>query len=88
MQEYSFSIALNMSVQCGSSADLALLRGWEVARSERFELPTLGIEIRCSIQLSYERIGRCNTERVGLSQVGLARHAEVFAFGGEFFNTR
>jgi hypothetical protein len=28
-----------------------------VARSERFELPTLGIEIRCSIQLSYERVG-------------------------------
>ena len=27
-----------------------------MARSERFELPTLGIEIRCSIQLSYERI--------------------------------
>ena len=27
----------------------------EMARSERFELPTLGIEIRCSIQLSYER---------------------------------
>jgi hypothetical protein len=27
-----------------------------LARSERFELPTLGIEIRCSIQLSYERI--------------------------------
>lgn len=26
-----------------------------LARSERFELPTLGIEIRCSIQLSYER---------------------------------
>jgi hypothetical protein len=26
----------------------------EVAHSERFELPTLGIEIRCSIQLSYE----------------------------------
>ena len=23
-----------------------------LARSERFELPTLGIEIRCSIQLS------------------------------------
>lgn len=30
----------------------------EVARSERFELPTLGIEIRCSIQLSYERVRR------------------------------
>ncbi len=29
----------------------------EMARSERFELPTLGIEIRCSIQLSYERNG-------------------------------
>jgi hypothetical protein len=28
----------------------------EMARSERFELPTLGIEIRCSIQLSYERV--------------------------------
>ena len=27
----------------------------EVARSERFELPTLGFEVRCSIQLSYER---------------------------------
>ena len=24
-------------------------------RSERFELPTLGFEVRCSIQLSYER---------------------------------
>lgn len=29
-----------------------------LARSERFELPALGIEIRCSIQLSYERT-RC-----------------------------
>src|SRR5258708_33292395 len=29
-----------------------------LARSERFELPTLGIEIRCSIQLSYERLRR------------------------------
>ena len=29
-----------------------------VARSERFELPALGIEIRYSIQLSYERIWR------------------------------
>ena len=27
-----------------------------MARPERFELPTLGIEIRCSIQLSYERV--------------------------------
>ncbi len=36
-----------------------------MARSERFELPTLGIEIRCSIQLSYERIG------LGRRNVGL-----------------
>ena len=27
-----------------------------LARSEGFEPPTLGIEIRCSIQLSYERL--------------------------------
>jgi hypothetical protein len=30
------------------------LQAFLVAHSERFELPTLGIEIRCSIQLSYE----------------------------------
>lgn len=35
----------------------------EVARSERFELPTLGIEIRCSIQLSYERLPRSGVVR-------------------------
>jgi hypothetical protein len=29
---------------------------WGLARSERFELPTLGFEVRCSIQLSYERM--------------------------------
>jgi hypothetical protein len=28
--------------------------GWRVAASERFELPTLAFEARCSIQLSYE----------------------------------
>ena len=31
-----------------------------MARSERFELPTLGFEVRCSIQLSYERINNFN----------------------------
>jgi hypothetical protein len=36
-----------------------------VARSEGFEPPTLGIEIRCSIQLSYERV------RVRLSDLGV-----------------
>ena len=34
----------------GSSVKVGL------ARSERFELPTLGFEVRCSIQLSYERV--------------------------------
>lgn len=34
-----------------------VLQNRKMARSERFELPTLGIEIRCSIQLSYERLG-------------------------------
>ena len=34
----------------GSSVKVGL------ARSERFELPTLGFEVRCSIQLSYERM--------------------------------
>ena len=38
----------------GYADRLSLKLGW--ARSERFELPTLGIEIRCSIQLSYERL--------------------------------
>jgi hypothetical protein len=31
-----------------------------LARSERFELPTLGFEVRCSIQLSYERNFQCS----------------------------
>jgi hypothetical protein len=31
-----------------------------LVRSERFELPTLGFEVRCSIQLSYERVNDFN----------------------------
>src|ERR1700689_3233995 len=39
------------------SSSGAMERTREVlARSERFELPTLGFEVRCSIQLSYERV--------------------------------
>src|SRR5882757_11560410 len=39
-----------------------------MARSERFELPTLGIEIRCSIQLSYERVGGRLSDLAGEGQ--------------------
>ena len=43
-----------------------------LARSERFELPTLGIEIRCSIQLSYEREGSRISELSGSFQRAMA----------------
>src|SRR4051794_13180902 len=36
---------------------------YALARSERFELPTLGFEVRCSIQLSYERFSRATLAR-------------------------
>src|SRR3954453_12081977 len=45
-----------------------------VARSERFELPTLGIEIRCSIQLSYERIGLFDVQTPGSDEATPFRH--------------
>jgi hypothetical protein len=37
-----------------------------MARSEGFEPPALGIEIRCSIQLSYERIVFSTPKRLAL----------------------
>jgi hypothetical protein len=46
--------------------DFSLVAKLGVARSERFELPTLGIEIRCSIQLSYERV-RPSITRLGVA---------------------
>lgn len=45
-----------------------------MARSERFELPTLGIEIRCSIQLSYERVEARIAEMSGPFQSAMGRH--------------
>lgn len=57
----------------------------EMARSERFELPTLGIEIRCSIQLSYERTPPYRNCRVPMSR-DLA--ACCFFTGGSSLNRR
>jgi hypothetical protein len=57
-----------------------------LARSEGFEPPTLGIEIRCSIQLSYERLRASITRLVvqfqhshstpvgGFTSVGISGH--------------
>ena len=47
----------------------------QMARSERFELPTLGIEIRCSIQLSYERKG-CSDSRLA-RKIPPGRHPQI-----------
>ena len=57
---------------------------FRVARPERFELPTLWFEARCSIQLSYGRVtlnlhdaGSRHQNRVNLS--GLADCARLIA---------
>jgi hypothetical protein len=55
--------------RCGFGVAIAA-HGGELARSERFELPTLGIEIRCSIQLSYERLRGRLPDLVGQGQQG------------------
>jgi hypothetical protein len=44
-----------------------------MARSERFELPTLGFEVRCSIQLSYERASLFNGLAGRLNPLGKGR---------------
>jgi hypothetical protein len=38
------------------TVEVFVLSRKEVARPERFELPTLWFEARCSIQLSYGRV--------------------------------
>jgi hypothetical protein len=57
-----------------------------MARSERFELPTLGFEVRCSIQLSYERVslfgGLAESLKVlGSSQAPENDRQKVFLLG-------
>jgi hypothetical protein len=42
-----------------------------MARPEGFEPPTLGFEVRCSIQLSYGR------ERMDLEEASLSRHLKI-----------
>jgi hypothetical protein len=42
-----------------------------LARSERFELPTLGFEVRCSIQLSYERKASKNNRLLEIHDAGV-----------------
>jgi hypothetical protein len=55
----------------------------EVARPERFELPTLWFEARCSIQLSYGRVDRSDLvygARSGVRNVQFSR--VIFAAAG------
>jgi hypothetical protein len=51
-----------------------------LARSERFELPTLGFEVRCSIQLSYERINDFNDLAAQANFLALLAVVVVAAF--------
>ena len=53
--------------------DQELSMTWPLARSEGFEPPALGIEIRCSIQLSYERIGLFDAWAGGLGATTASR---------------
>jgi hypothetical protein len=48
---------------------MASVEGRKVARPERFELPTLCFEGRCSIQLSYGRVASYCNRIIGLAVV-------------------
>ena len=57
---------------------------WILARSEGFEPPTLGIEIRCSIQLSYERLYRTDYQIWHDRASGRNRSRSMSGFRGSF----
>src|ERR1700719_2180143 len=65
--------------RCGSNvrffaAELSRKSLKRVARPERFELPTLWFEARCSIQLSYGRTsGECTCSFVALQEAASRR---------------
>ena len=50
------------------TSNLAAL--WHMARLEGIEPPTYGLEIRCSIQLSYRRIAEPAQSEVGFARPG------------------
>jgi hypothetical protein len=53
-----------------------------MARPEGIEPPTFGFEVRCSIQLSYGRVGTNNTPDDLPECAGELRGAATFAFAG------
>ena len=55
-----------------------------VARPERFELPTLWFEARCSIQLSYGRVGQFYPKSAFLFDDALQLFAPFSRFHASF----
>ena len=53
-------------------------------RLERFERPTHGFEVRCSIQLSYKRVTVCVTERARDTVVAAGRARKNSPPSGRF----
>jgi hypothetical protein len=52
-----------------------------VARPERFELPTLCFEGRCSIQLSYGRVGSVDSKSFGADNDTILEALTIYRMG-------